>query len=286
MAVSSASNRRATKNRPALLEFYDASEISASQAHLGPALLASGFSEAQAGRYEMSIIFNFHRANLITFADFQYNRLSEYMVNYALPLANAVFSRLLGSRVSAPEKTGLQDSTACELIIVGFGPAGKRIAEALLEKQMQPRIIELNPKSAKKAQKMGLPVYLGDATDSEVLLHAVIEKSAAVVVTVPDPHACRDIIKNIRLTAPGAAVIARGRYHIAIKQLEAVGASAVIDEENVVGVRMAQNVLDFLFTAIPFSMACGLAGNNPIFRTIASISASMTLADRPLHHKE
>ena len=33
-----------------------------------------------------------------------------------------------------------------------------------------------------------------------------------------------------------------------------------IDEENVVGGMMAQNVLNFLFTAIPYSMACGLAG--------------------------
>jgi CPA2 family monovalent cation:H+ antiporter-2 len=182
------------------------------------------------------------------------------MVNYALPLANAVFSRLLRSRVSAPEEAGLQESAACELIIIGFGPAGKRIAEALLEKQIHPRIIELNPKSARAAQDMGLGVYLGDATHTEVLLHAGIRKSAAVVVTVPDPQACRDIIRNVRLTAPGAAVIARGRYHISIKQLEAAGASSVIDEENVVGARMAQNVLDFLFTAIPYSMACGLAG--------------------------
>jgi Trk K+ transport system NAD-binding subunit len=148
----------------------------------------------------------------------------------------------------------------CQLIIVGFGPAGQRIAEALLEKQIYPQIIEMNPKSAQKAEEMGLIMFLGDATHSEVLLHAGIHKSAAVVVTVPDPHTCRDIIKNIRLTSPGTAVIARGRYHIAISQLKEAGATAVIDEENVVGYKMAQNVLDFLFTTIPYSMACGLAG--------------------------
>jgi hypothetical protein len=32
----------------------------------------------------------------------------------------------------------------------------------------------------------------------------------------------------------------------------------VIDEENIVGGMLAQNVLDFLITAIPYSMACGL----------------------------
>jgi hypothetical protein len=118
-------------------------------------------------------------------------------------------------------------------------PAGKSLAGVLLEKQIYPQIIEMNPKLARKAEKMGLSVFLGDAPHREVLLHAGIQKSAAVVVTVPDPHTCRDIIKNIRLTSPGTAVIARGRYHIAISRLKEAGANSVIDGENVVGHKMA-----------------------------------------------
>ena len=230
--------------------------------------LATGITLAQVGEFSF-VLANIARAggavseeifDLIISVSILSLLLSPYMVNYALPLANAVFSRLLKSRDSSVQKGELQDTAACELIIIGFGPAGQRIAEALLEKQIQPRVIELNPKSARKAEQMGLIVYPGDATHSEVLLHAGILKSAAVVVTVPDPRTCRDIIKNIRLTSPGTAVIARGRYQIAISQLKEAGASSVIDEENAVGGMMAQNVLDFLFTAIPYSMACGLAG--------------------------
>ena len=55
-------------------------------------------------------------------------------------------------------------------------------------------------------------------------------------------------------------MIARGRYPIAISQLKEAGANSVIDEENVVGHKMAQNVHYFLFTAIPYFMACGLGG--------------------------
>ena len=151
-------------------------------------------------------------------------------------------------------------SEAMRLFFLDQTATDLKARAALLEKQIHPRIIELNPKSVRKAKDMGLLVYLGDSTHSEVLLHAGIRKAAAAVVTVPDPLTCRGIIRNIRLTAPGTAVIVRGRYHIAINQLEEAGASSVIDEENVVGHRMAQNVLDFLFTAIPYSMACGLAG--------------------------
>ena len=97
-------------------------------------------------------------------------------------------------------------------------------------------------------------------------MHAGIQKSSAVVVTVPDPHTCRDIIKNIRLTSPGTAVIARGRYYIAISQLKEADANSAIDEENVLGHKMAQNVLDFLFTAIPYFIACGLGGKQSDIR--------------------
>jgi CPA2 family monovalent cation:H+ antiporter-2 len=230
--------------------------------------LATGITLAQVGEFSF-VLANIARAggalsedvfDLIISVSILSLLLSPYMVNYALPLADAIFSRLLKSRADSSEKAGLEDTALCQLIIVGFGPAGQRIAEALLEKQIYPQIIEMNPKSAQKAEEMGLIMFLGDATHSEVLLHAGIHKSAAVVVTVPDPHTCRDIIKNIRLTSPGTAVIARGSYHIAISNLKEAGASAVIDEENVVGYKMAQNVLDFLFTTIPYSMACGLAG--------------------------
>ena len=230
--------------------------------------LATGITLAQVGEFSF-VLANIARAggalseevfDLIISVSILSLLLSPYMVNYALPLADTLFSRLLKSRPSSPERADSEEGAVCQLTIIGFGPAGRRIAEALLEKQIHPQVIELNPKSAGKAEEMGLSVFLGDATHGEVLLHAGIQKSAVVVVTVPDPYTCRDIIKNIRLTSPGTAVIARGRYHIAISQLTEAGASSVIDEENVVGRRMAQNVLDFLFTAIPYATACGLAG--------------------------
>jgi len=233
--------------------------------------LATGITLAQVGEFSF-VLANIARAggvlseevfNLIISVSILSLLLSPYMVNYALPLADAVFSRLLRFRAGSPKQVDQQDNAICELIIIGFGPAGQRIAEALLEKQLHPRIIELNPKSVRKAQEMGLSVYLGDATHSDVLLHAGIRQAAAVVVTVPDPHTCQTIIRNVRLTASGTAIIARGRYHIAISRLEEAGANSVVDEENVVGHSLAQNMLDFLFTAIPYSMACGLAGKQP-----------------------
>jgi len=62
-------------------------------------------------------------------------------------------------------------------------PAGKSIAGVLLEKQIHPPIIEMNPKSARKAEEMGFSVFLGDAPHSEVFLHAGIQKSAAAIIS-------------------------------------------------------------------------------------------------------
>jgi hypothetical protein len=95
--------------------------------------------------------------------------------------------KMAGAKTSQMTDAGQSEIVTVEQMI--RRPAGKSIAGALLEKQIHPQIIEMNPKSARKAEKMGLSVFLGDAPHSEVLLHAGIQKSAAVVVTVPDRFA-------------------------------------------------------------------------------------------------
>jgi hypothetical protein len=43
--------------------------------------------------------------------------------------------------------------------------------------------------------------------------------------------------------APGARVIARSRYHDAREEIAAAGAMRVVDEETVVGTRLAEEAL-------------------------------------------
>jgi len=137
------------------------------------------------------------------------------------------------------------------IVIVGFGPAGQRVAEELMQEQESLVVVELNPRSAAKAQTYGLRTYIGDATRTEVLEHLHLAGARAVAVTVPDPTAARQIIELVRSLSPELAIVARSRYHIYRSVLTFAGAHAVVDEEEEIGRRVATEVKKILQTADP-----------------------------------
>jgi len=81
--------------------------------------------------------------------------------------------------------------------------------------------------------------HIGNAMRAEVLEHAGVLSASAVVVTVPDPVAAQAIIALIRSIAPEVHIIVRARYHRYLDALQEGGASEVVDEELLVGRRLA-----------------------------------------------
>ncbi len=129
------------------------------------------------------------------------------------------------------------------LVIVGFGPAGQRVAESLMgEPDLPILVIDLFPSNIEHAEAYGLETHIGDATREEILDRAHVRTAAAVAVTVPDPGHARQIVQLVRSLSTDAVVVVRSRYHIHRWQLDVVGAHAVVDEENEVGVRIAAEV--------------------------------------------
>ena len=127
-----------------------------------------------------------------------------------------------------------------KIYIMGFGPAGQRVAHALLDQhRKQIVVIDLNQRNIALAKGLGVEVQLGDATQREVLEHTQIHGADVIVVTVPDPNASRLIIHHCRFLAPMARIIVRARYHVMRWELQLAGATEVVDEEDQVGLRLA-----------------------------------------------
>jgi len=128
-------------------------------------------------------------------------------------------------------------------VLVGFGPAGQRVAETLMRRQKSLIVVvELNTKCADVAKTYDLQTVLGDATRTEVLEHLHVESASTVVITLPDPATARRVVELVRSLAPDTPIIARARYHIHRWQLLLAGAEAVVDEEEEVGRRIAAEV--------------------------------------------
>ena len=185
--------------------------------------------------------------------------LAPYMVSYAEPLAKKFFNWISKHPVAAAT---LKDETAVckKALIIGFGPAGKKVANILKSMGVVPEIIELNPTAIESAAREGVVIYLGDATKADVLDHAGIHDAAVVVVTVPDSRTAADTIRMVRTRMPRVMIIARGRYHRHNKMLEEAGASLVVDEEQMVGEGLATATADHLSETDILTMACRMIG--------------------------
>ncbi|MCK4343140.1 MAG: cation:proton antiporter [Phycisphaerae bacterium] len=170
--------------------------------------------------------------------------LTPYLVALAPHLARAVGRLSTGGprALRALDEATLppEAELSGHIIIVGFGPAGQRVAEALLRRHKSRLVvIELNAKSADVARTYGLRTYIGDATRAEALEHVRVAAALTVVVTVPDPATARHVIEQVRALSSETPVIARARYHVYRWELILAGAEVVVDEEEEVGLRIA-----------------------------------------------
>jgi CPA2 family monovalent cation:H+ antiporter-2 len=141
------------------------------------------------------------------------------------------------------EDASKTDQGANRILILGFGPAGQRVAEELLSGHHdQLIVVDLNFDNVAIAQRYGLSAYLGDATQTDVLEHAGIHRADIVVVTIPSPSTTRRLIPLLRRLAPAALLLVRSRYHVHRWELLRAGAHEVVDEEDQVGHRLAEEV--------------------------------------------
>jgi CPA2 family monovalent cation:H+ antiporter-2 len=133
------------------------------------------------------------------------------------------------------------------VLVIGFGPAGQAVVRGLEAKGIPFFILEMNPSTVAQ-YRIQLPIELGDAAQPEVLHHAGVGASIAVVVTVPDPNACRLIVGAVQRLAPGVPILARVRYHQYLESLREAGADHIVDEEETVGLHLAGEAIELAAT--------------------------------------
>ncbi len=185
--------------------------------------------------------------------------LAPYTVAYAEPLAVFLLRRLRpGYRPAAAAPA--DPAERFPVFLIGYGPAARGVAEALARRNMRPAVVELNPGGAERARQAGLPVFLGDARSEEVLAHAGIAGTCIAVVTVPDPRAAAAVVENVRRLSPEAVIVARSRYNVSTWEIEAAGATRIVDEEIMVGRELAGEVEKLIAAEGRNPLVCALSG--------------------------
>lgn len=142
----------------------------------------------------------------------------------------------LAQRLASARRRSLADAAESsaepvDVVVVGFGMAGRNLARVLRSRGISYRAVEANPGTVQHAAARGEPVVYGDATRATVLERLGVTRARLVVVAISDPIATRELVTTLRAIAPRVEILARTRFVLEIDALEAAGANAVVAEE-------------------------------------------------------
>lgn len=98
-----------------------------------------------------------------------------------------------------------------QVVLVGYGHVGQRIANALNEQEIPYIIAEQNRELVQDLRKQGKNAVFGDATDPSVLIQAHITDAAMLVIATPDPLNVRQMIDTARALNPEIEIVLRTR---------------------------------------------------------------------------
>lgn len=96
-----------------------------------------------------------------------------------------------------------------QVVLVGYGRVGKRIAEGLAERGIPFVIAEQNRELVEKLRKSGMPAVSGNAADPSVLIQAHITNAAMLVIATPDSMDVRKMAEIATTLQPGIEVVVR-----------------------------------------------------------------------------
>lgn len=206
--------------------------------------LRTGLVLGQIGEFSFVLSELGRRQGLISDQSFQVLLAASLLTLLATPYLIALAAR--SGRGAGGETRGepgaAEPGEGPGVVIVGFGPAGRAVVEALRQSGAPVLVLELNPRTV-NVHRVALPIQIGDATQRDILEHAGLKRAAALVVTLPDPAAARLVVRQAKQLAPDVPVVARARYHIYAASLKDAGADEIVDEEELVGEELARRVL-------------------------------------------
>ncbi len=156
------------------------------------------------------------------------------LLDLASRIEPKIRSRVKPPWIHAPklgETHGTGDDPVRHVLIAGFGPVGRAVAERLANRGVTYTVVELNPKTVLRQAKLGRRVVYGDATNHEVLESAHVRDAVAVVLTMPDDDTMLRACRAVRAMNPDAFIAARASYLSKAFVARSLGASEVIVEE-------------------------------------------------------
>jgi len=130
-----------------------------------------------------------------------------------------------------------------QVVLVGYGRVGKRIAASLTAQGVPFVVAEQNRELVEKLRAAGVPAVTGDASDPAVLIQAHIARAGMLVIATPDTLGVRKMAQTARALNPGIELVVRTHNEEEAALLEQEQVGKVFMGEHELGLGMARHVL-------------------------------------------
>jgi len=149
-----------------------------------------------------------------------------------------------GTRLAVAPVPVLDPETTIQghVIIVGFGLAGRCVADLLDSAKLPYTIVERNPVTVETQRALGRPIIQGTATDSTMLTKAGLATAAILALTIPDEEAVLEAISVARRLHPNVYIIARTNYSSKGMRASQLGADDVVKAEQAVALQFYEKL--------------------------------------------
>lgn len=134
------------------------------------------------------------------------------------------------------------DNGRQRVIVAGFGPVGRVVADGLTRRGLHVTIIELNRRTVDRNDCETRPFVCGDVRVEQVLREAGIEQADALVLAIPDQEQVVQAVEIARRIAPRIYIAARTNHLSFGMRARSAGADHVTVEEVVTAEAMDRAV--------------------------------------------
>jgi hypothetical protein len=120
------------------------------------------------------------------------------------------------------------------VIVVGFGLAGRCVADLLDQSGQSFTIVEQNPVTVETQRALGRSIVQGDAAAADTLIEAGLNTADILALTIPNEDAVLSATSLARRLRPEIYIIARTNYSSKGMRAAQLGADDVIKAEQAV----------------------------------------------------
>ena len=137
-----------------------------------------------------------------------------------------------------------QNRLTGHIVLVGYGRVGRRIGEALIERDVPIVVAEQNREVVELLRERGIPAVSGDASEPAVLIQAHIARAQMLVIATPDTFGARKMIEIARTLKPDVETIVRTHSDVEAALLRNEKAGKVFIGEHELALGMTRHVLE------------------------------------------